>query len=110
MLYMLSGKAHSVISGIAIIDRQAQKTYIESVSSQVIFKELSEEEISNYIKTGEPMDKAGAYAIQGYASTFVAGINGCYNNIVGLPVFKVSEALKNFGIDIMAINANSSKK
>ncbi|MEW5822400.1 MAG: Maf family protein [Cyanobacteriota bacterium] len=107
MLSILSGRSHSVISGIAIIDRELKRTYVDSVSSRVIFKELSDEEIINYIKTGEPMDKAGAYAIQGYASTFITGINGCYNNIVGLPIYKLSEALKPFGINILY---NASKQ
>jgi len=107
MLNLLSGKTHSVITGIAIIDKQAQKTFIDYVISQVMFKELCEEDITKYIKTGEPLDKAGSYAIQGLASTFITGINGCYSNIVGLPIYELSQALKRFGIDILEINSKN---
>ena len=105
MLKMLSGRAHQVISGIAIIDNKSNKNIVDSVSSDVYFRTLSIEEITSYVKTGEPMDKAGAYAIQGLASTFIEKINGCYNNIVGLPIFKVTQALKEFDLDILEINA-----
>jgi septum formation protein len=79
------------------------------VSSEVFFKKLTETEIHNYIQTGEPMDKAGAYAIQGFASLFITKINGCYPNIVGLPIQKLSEMLKTFQIDILNINVSSKK-
>jgi septum formation protein len=107
MLKLLSGKYHTVISGMAVIDNVANKTIIDCVSSEVLFKEMSEEEISNYIKTGEPMDKAGAYAIQGVGSIFVKSISGCYYNIVGLPVFRLAEILKALDLDILAVNLNS---
>ncbi|MGD9580955.1 MAG: nucleoside triphosphate pyrophosphatase [Vampirovibrionia bacterium] len=101
MLQELSGKVHQVISGIAIIDNKTNKTFIDCVSSDVYFRELSKEEIIKYIETKEPMDKAGAYAIQGIASIFIEKIEGCYNNIVGLPVFTVAKALKDFGMDVL---------
>ena len=104
MLKQLNNRSHRVITGLTIIDTSDGKTLTDSVSSEVYFKNLSENDIEHYIKTGEPMDKAGAYAIQGMASTFITHINGCYNNIVGLPVFKLSEMLKLFQIDILAIN------
>lgn len=104
MLKMLSGAAHEVISGIAVIDTTTQKEVVDYVSSRVIFKELSEEEIRNYVQTKEPMDKAGAYAIQGLASMFVEKIDGCYNNIVGLPVFRLTEILKDFDINILKLH------
>jgi septum formation protein len=66
----------------------------------VKFRKISEKEISKYIATGEPMDKAGSYAIQGLGATFVSKIDGCYSNVVGLPLFKLAESLKKFGVDI----------
>jgi len=101
MLKMLSGKTHEVISGIAIIDTETNKILKDSVISEVNFKELSDEEINNYIATGEPSDKAGAYAIQGFAGMFVKSINGCYSNIVGISVFKTAELLREFGVKII---------
>ena len=104
MLKMLSGRSHQVISGIAIIDNSNNKKIVDSISSDVYFRAISKEEITSYVKTGEPLDKAGAYAIQGLSSTFIEKINGCYNNIVGLPIFKVTQALKEFDLDILEIN------
>lgn len=108
MLKTLSGRSHRVVSGVVVIDTKDNKLLSESVSSEVIFRELTDEEIINYIKTGEPMDKAGAYAIQGLAGTFVSKINGCYSNIVGLPISCLSEMLKQVGIDIMVETTNNN--
>lgn len=101
MLKMLSGNTHQVVSGIAVIDTETGKTIKDSVVSEVNFKQLSDEEINAYIKTGEPMDKAGAYAIQGLAGMFVKSINGCYSNIVGISVFKLAEMLKKIGVKLL---------
>lgn len=100
MLELLSGRSHNVITGIAVIDNVTQQTILYSVTSEVYFKNLSDDEISDYIKTGEPMDKAGAYAIQGLGSNFIANINGSYNNIVGLPTSRLLQILKDFQLDI----------
>ena len=101
MLKMLSNNTHHVISAIAVVDTETGTTLKDSVTSDVSFKELSDEEINAYIETGEPMDKAGAYAIQGLASMFVKSINGCYSNIVGISVFKLTEMLKEFGVKLL---------
>ena len=101
MLKMLSGNTHQVISAIAVIDTETGKILKDSVVSDVTFKQLSDEEINAYIETGEPMDKAGAYAIQGFAGMFVKSINGCYSNIVGISVFKLAEMLKEFGVELL---------
>lgn len=106
MLKLLSGNTHTVITGIAIIDNSNNKSIVDSVYSEVTFKKLSDEEIVNYIKTKEPMDKAGAYAIQGIGSIFIEKIQGCYSNIVGLPVPRLNEILKQFDIDVLQININ----
>jgi len=101
MLKQLSGKTHRVVSGIAVYDTETKKTVKTSVKSDVTFRKLDDEEIQSYINTGEPMDKAGAYAIQGKASVFVKSINGCYSNIVGISVYKLTEILKEFGVRVL---------
>ncbi|OGI02440.1 MAG: septum formation protein Maf [Candidatus Melainabacteria bacterium GWF2_37_15] len=101
MLKLLSNKTHSVISAIAVYDTETEKTVKTSVKSDVTFRKLDDEEIQNYVNTGDPMDKAGAYAIQGKAAIFVKSINGCYSNIVGISQYKVAEILKDFGIRVL---------
>lgn len=101
MLKMLNGKTHKVISAIAIYNTAQDKTLVDSVSSEVTFREMTDKEITNYIDSGEPMDKAGAYAIQGIGGIFVSSICGCYSNIVGISVFKLAEMLKIFGISVI---------
>lgn len=92
MLKMLSGREHVVISGICLMH---QRNAVEDVSTtRVWFASLSPEEISDYVASGEPMDKAGAYAIQGLASKFIERIDGCYWNVVGLPISMVYRHLK----------------
>lgn len=101
MLSTLSGRTHTVFTGICVIDTSENKIITDYEATEVTFKELSPEEIKDYISTGEPMDKAGSYGIQAIGSTLVVSVNGCYNNIVGLPVYKLSETLKEFGVDIL---------
>ena len=87
MLRRLSGKAHRVITGVAIISTYSPtQTSVKHESTQVKIAELSDHEIQRYISTGEPLDKAGAYAIQGKGAMFVEWIHGCYNNVVGLAI------------------------
>lgn len=94
MLRMLSGRTHQVLTGVTITDGEKTDTFF--VSSDVTFFNLTEEEISGYAESGEPDDKAGAYAIQGKGSLFVEKINGDYFNIVGFPVSEVNRHLKVF--------------
>jgi septum formation protein len=101
MLKKLSNRTHKVVTAIAIFDTEKNKMASEAVTSKVTFKELSDDEIKKYIKTGEPMDKAGSYGIQAYGGLFVNDINGCYFNIVGLSIHKLGEMLKSFGINIL---------
>ena len=96
MLEKLSGKTHQVITGIAIISNQ--RTYSNTSTSYVTFEVLSKEEIDKYVATNEPMDKAGAYAIQGIASRYIKSINGDYYSIMGFPVSMVYEELKNIDL------------
>lgn len=95
-LRLLSGKTHSVYTGVTI--KQGEKTSVFSVKTDVTFFDLSDEEISHYIKTGEPLDKAGSYGIQGKAALFVEKIDGDYLNVVGLPLSRTARELKSFGI------------
>ena len=92
MLFALSGRDHYVYTGVTVTD--GKKTVTRHQKTTVRMRSLSESEIDAYIKTGEPMDKAGAYGIQGRASLFVSGIDGDYANVVGLPVSLVGEILR----------------
>ena len=91
-LRSLSGKTHKVITACAIVYRGETHSFYSE--TEVEFYELSDEEISEYIKTGEPMDKAGAYGIQGRGSLFVKGIKGDYFNVVGLPIAELKRKIK----------------
>jgi len=92
MLRLLSGATHSVVTGVALVSRQGIE--VASELTYVTMATLSEVEIEVYINTGEPMDKAGAYAIQGYAGSWIPRIHGCYFNVVGLPLALVSSMLE----------------
>ncbi len=92
MLRLLSGRTHQVITGVCLVAPAFERT--EAEITQVVFSPLSEDEIAYYVQTGEPMDKAGAYAIQGIASRWVEHIEGCYFNVVGLPLPRVYRMLK----------------
>jgi septum formation protein len=92
MLRLLSGRTHRVITGVALVTAEGIEVAAEATA--VHFLALSDEEIAAYVATGEPMDKAGAYAIQGRAARWIPHIEGCYFNVVGLPLARVSTMLK----------------
>ncbi len=95
MLSRLSGQVHRVITGLALISTYSPpKTLVKHETTRVKVTTLSREDIERYIQTGEPLDKAGAYAIQGKGTVFVEWIHGCYNNVVGLPLFLFIKMLK----------------
>ena len=96
MLMALSGREHEVLTAIAIIDAGRCETRV--VRSQVRFRNISKQEASLYWASDKPLDKAGGYAIQGLAAVFVAGLNGSYSAVVGLPVCETAELLVQFGI------------
>jgi len=96
MLRRLSGATHRVITGVCLVRAPDRVEALEHETTFVTFRKLDEEEIRSYISSGEPFDKAGAYGIQGLASKFVTRIEGCYFNVVGLPVARVYEILKPF--------------
>lgn len=101
MISNLSGRTHQVITGISLINLENNKKIIDYVVSNVKFKKLSKDDINDYIKTKESLDKAGAYGIQGYGALLVEEIQGDYFNIVGLPISKLSDLLKiHFNINL----------
>jgi len=91
MLTRLSGRTHEVLSAVALFDGKALKSHLSR--SQVTFRPLSEQEIDWYWATGEPADKAGAYAIQGKAALFIESLQGSYSGVMGLPLFEVGQLL-----------------
>ena len=93
MLSHLSGRSHEVLTGVCVLDVQHQREHSFVSETRVHFTQLSPERIWAYIRTGEPMDKAGAYGIQGRAASFVSRIEGSYTNVVGLPLCETIEAL-----------------
>lgn len=97
MLQMLSQREHRVITGFCLLQASSWKSRVGKVVTRVRFKALSSEEVSWYLDTGEPFDKAGGYAIQGKAAFMVKEIKGSYTNVVGLPLTEVVEALKELG-------------
>jgi len=99
-LRSFSGKELQVYSGVALIDCETKQEIRDFEVSGVKFRELSNEEIDLYIKTGEPMDKAGAFTIQGLGSIFIEKINGCYSNIVGFPISNIYKNLNKLGVNI----------
>ncbi len=100
MLNLLSGRWHRVLSGFVLLDRGTGEEIAEAVSTKVRFRRLTDMEITRYIATGEADDKAGAYAIQGLGVCFVAGIEGSYTNVVGLPLCRLTPALKKLGVPL----------
>jgi septum formation protein len=92
MLRKLSGAVHEVHTGVALVSSRGARSAVDT--TRVWFDALTDEDISWYVATGEPVDRAGAYAIQGFASRFIPRIDGSYSNVVGLPVALVSSILK----------------
>jgi len=101
MLELLNGKVHSVITGFTVLDTGDGRIVSQSVATKVSFRKLSAEEIRAYIKSGEPLDKAGAYAVQGLGAVFIERIEGDFFNVVGLPLSALTECLKKFGVHVL---------
>ncbi len=96
MLQRLSGRTHTVYTAVAVVHQDRIESQV--VSSHVSFRELSLQECQRYWETGEPTDKAGSYAIQGYGAVFVSKIEGSYSSVVGLPLMETADMLKDFGV------------
>ena len=99
MMRLLSGRSHRVLTAVALIARDGERT--DLCESRVTFRAIDETEVIRYWGTGEPRDKAGGYAIQGHGAVFVAGLNGSYSGVMGLPLFETGRLLDQVGIDLM---------
>ena len=100
-LQKLSGNSHMLITGITVMDTKTGKQITKSVETKVFMKKLTQKEIDGYIATEEPLDKAGAYAIQELGGIFIEKIEGSASNVIGLPLNELYETLKKFDIDIL---------
>ena len=106
MLRRLSAKTHTVFTGVCVLKQQRHgdlKSFEHVESSLVTFRKLDEKEISAYVATREPLDKAGAYALQGVGAALVARLEGCYTNIIGLPVPTIVSMLRQAGVNILGL-------
>lgn len=102
MIKYLSGKSHKVFTGICIIDNFSHKKVVDYEETEVEFNNLRDDQIIKYLNTGEYKDKAGSYGIQGYGELLVKKINGCYNNVKGLPLSKLNYLLKkHFSLELL---------
>ena len=99
MLSALSGREHTVYTGVTV--RRGCRTITDTVVTHVWFRPLSQQEIAAYVATGEPMDKAGAYGIQGLAGLFVERLDGDYYNVMGLPICRLCAMLRHLGVEIL---------
>ena len=100
MLSRLSGEWHEVWTGVCLYHKSSNTQHVKAFCSQVRFKNLSTEEIDAYVQTGEPMDKAGAYAIQGKGNFLVKELKGSFHNVIGLPTLELAKMLEDVGVNI----------
>lgn len=100
MLRRLAGRTHRVVTGVAVCLLVRDRELVHVEATDVTFGPLSDEQIARYVATGEPMDKAGAYGIQGFGATLVREVRGCYFNVVGLPLYSLARMLGEFGVGL----------
>jgi septum formation protein len=98
MLRALSGRTHEVVTGLALVDAPSGREETLAVTTRVTMLDASDEDIAAYVATGEPLDKAGAYAVQGLGARLVARVDGCFTNVVGLPVETARWLLERWGL------------
>jgi septum formation protein len=103
MLAALSGGGHEVFTGVALVRGEDLFTVVDHECTRVYFRELTTAEIAWYVASGEPLDKAGAYGIQGRGGLFVRGIEGCFFNVVGLPLPKLVTLFRRLGVDMLGL-------
>lgn len=101
MLMKLQGRAHEVYTGVALIDASSGKVLVGHERTRVLFRTMEMEETRRYVASGEPVDKAGAYGVQGLAAIFIKRLEGCYTNVVGLPLARLAVMLKEFGYEVL---------
>ena len=109
MLTELNGRVHTVITGYTVMDTDTGKEISRYAETKVYFRQLTREEIESYVDSGEPLDKAGGYAIQGLGAALVRKIEGDFYNVVGLPLNMLVESLKKFGVNVCGKEATSRK-
>lgn len=100
MLELIQGKWHNVITGLTLMHAKTQDAITEMECTRVKIRSMTKEMISRYLNTGESLDKAGAYGVQGYGSLIVERIDGCYFNVMGLPIYRLSELLQKVGFEV----------
>lgn len=107
MLQFLNGRQHLVFTGVALRLMAEDRQQDDVVTTRVRFRSLGQEEIEGYLATGEPLGKAGGYGIQGRGALLVAEIEGCFYNVVGLPLARLGEMLRPFGVDLLCPGLNT---
>lgn len=100
MLRRLRGRAHEVVTGVAVVDARSGRAETTSAVTRVVMADVSDDVVDAYVASGEPLDKAGAYAIQGGAAALVVGVVGSYSNVVGLPLGATAALLRRFGVSV----------
>ncbi len=105
MLLSLRGSSHRVITGVAVVDAGTGKCDVRAAETVVQMRPYSDEEAALYVSTGEPMGKAGGYAMQGLGAVLVEGVEGCCHNVVGLPLQVLNGMLLSFGVDVLGFNS-----
>ena len=110
MLRLLSGKTHQVLTGLAIVDTETGQTVEGSEATDVTFRELRDDEIDHFVHIVEPLDRAGAYTVDGPGSLIVAAYRGCYQNVLGLPMVRLNSLLGELGLDLFAIMDKAGAK
>ena len=110
MLSRLSGRAHLVLTAVAVVNADNGDCLVELEETKVHFRSLDQEEIAAYVHSGEPLDKAGAYGIQGRGAVLVERIEGCYFNVVGLPIPRLAMMLKRMGCPVHVSWRKGTKK
>ncbi len=101
MLTALQGRTHRVLTGLAVVDASSKQTETDVVETHVTFQPLTEDEIARYVASGEPLGKAGGYAVQGLGAVIVEEVHGCFYNVVGLPLYRLSVLLEKFGFCLL---------
>lgn len=110
MLKKLSGRTHLVITGFCLLNPEDNRVIKKAITTKVKMKRFSPAELKGYLKSGEPLDKAGAYAVQGIGAFLIKSVQGSYSNVVGLPLAEVSEAFKELGIPYLKVSRDGTDR